>query len=446
MSDTLHYPELNERVRSQKTLQPELYGQFDFDTKPYRLATELDDKSSLPRRIADRAEILANDRLVELISTATMLGDVVADPYASLMSSHSVKSLIDMLRTACQHGIDAVPDAPAEFRAFISAMEEQPSWLDMDLVERGAREARVPAALASPFAIRGAFVATFSNTYAALPMALTGALGSERKAARRVNETASFFAVTTLPGALERFGPGFEAAAMVRLMHSMVRYNALHRSDRWDTDVYGVPIPQVDQVPAGLIDIYLIAARARKAGRSDFNDRERASVEFSRYRCFLLGLPEELLPTSIEGIRDVMHARAAMLRDDFDDEVCGGLVRATMQAYLRPSDHPLERIANSVERSYGKMFYLQTFGRSKSKKGPASVVHLDNGDKAKIAATAPFIFGRIVGAAVGSRVPVVNDIVDLYATQMVKQRLTTYGRPKYTTDAATYTPTASASQ
>src|SRR5262249_46758034 len=154
-----------------------------------------------------------------------------------------------------------------------------PDWIDMDLVEEGARHARIPAAFVAPFVTRGAFIATFMNTYAALPMALTGALGG-RRAAKRVNETSSFFTVTTLPGALDRYGPGFEAAAMVRLMHSMVRYNALKRSQRWDLHVYGIPVPQVDQMPAGLINIYFLAANLRRKGRSEFTARERAIVEF----------------------------------------------------------------------------------------------------------------------------------------------------------------------
>ena len=136
-----------------------------------------------------------------------MLGDVVADPYAALMAERPFKELIEMLMLACREGIDAVPAAPPELEAFIAAMEDTPDWLDMELVDEGARQARIPAAFLAPFVMRGAFVATFMNTYAALPMALTGALGG-RKAARRVNETSSFFAVTTLPGALERFGRG----------------------------------------------------------------------------------------------------------------------------------------------------------------------------------------------------------------------------------------------
>src|SRR5262245_48221835 len=114
LSAVRYYPELAERVRSQRTLQPELYGDFDFDQQPERLATELDAESSLPKWVADRAPILDDERIVELMSTATMLGDIVADPYAALMSTHSLARLIEMLKTACREGIEAVPDAPAE--------------------------------------------------------------------------------------------------------------------------------------------------------------------------------------------------------------------------------------------------------------------------------------------------------------------------------------------
>src|SRR3954452_15679075 len=360
MAKTLHFRELAERVHSQRDGLPSLYGDVDFSARPYRLALDADDESSLPRWVADRAELLNDERTIELMSTATMLGDVVADAYAALMEQQSLKSLIDMLQRACREGLDAVPGAPPELERFIAAMEASPEWLDMDLVREGARHERIPQALVAPYVIRGAFMATFLNTYAALPMALTGALGG-RRAARRVNETASFFAVTTMPGALDRYGRGFEAAAMVRLMHSMVRYNALKKSGKWDLDVYGIPIPQVDQMPAGLINIYFLARQAEAGGRAGLNARERAAGEVARYRCFLLGLPEELLPTTPGEIVKVMHARAATLRDDFDDEICGELVRATMSAYLKPTRSLPDRLADAVEKSYSKFFFKRTF-------------------------------------------------------------------------------------
>ncbi|WP_156686492.1 oxygenase MpaB family protein [Mycobacterium sp. Marseille-P9652] len=433
-----YFPELAERVRSQRDLQPDLYGDFDFDLQPDRLATEADAESALPAWVADRAPILADDRVTELIRTATMLGDVVADPYAALMNTHSVAHLIDMLKTACRKGIDAVPDAPAELASFIAAMEATPEWIDFDLVREGARQERIPAALLAPFITRGAFIATFTNTYAALPMALTGALSGKR-AARRVNETASFFAVTTLPGALDRYGPGFEAAAMVRLMHSMVRYNALKKSDKWDVAIYGMPVPQVDQMPAGMIGQYLLARKARQQGRSEFTAEERAVVEFARYRCFLLGLPEELLPAEPADIMHVMHARSALLRDGFD-AICEELVRGTMAAYLRPGTSLFDRCAEAVERSFSKLTFVRTFCNGDSDIAQAMGVSLDPTDLLRIALTAPFIIGRFTAVNHASRIPVLRDITDAYVIGLLKLRLATYGKPEFTTDAAHYTP------
>ncbi|WP_336081931.1 DUF2236 domain-containing protein [Nocardia sp. SSK8] len=433
---TLHYPELARRVRSQREQQPGLYGAIDFDRTPYRFTADPRDKSSLPAWVAAREPLLGDDRVVELMRTATLLGDAVADPYAALASRYGVRGLIDMLQLACRSGIDAVPDAPDELRAFLAAMEDTPPWVDMALVEEGARHSRAAAAFLSPFLIRGAFLATFLNTYAALPMTLTGAL-SGRRAARRVHETASFFAVTTVANALERHGPGFEAAAMVRLMHSMVRYNALVRSGRWDAEIYGIPVPQVDQMPAGLINIYLLATIAARRGRTEFSRHDRAVLEFSRYRCFLLGLPEELLPTTVTGILEVFHGRAALLRDGFDDATCGELVRSTMAAYLRPGRGPVDRIADAVERSWSRAFFLGFCGGDRAAAAAMSV-RFGLGDALRIALTAPFVVGRFLAVARTANHPRLRRVVGAYTNRVLRKRLAEYGNPEFTTDDRHY--------
>ena len=127
-------------------------------------------------------------------------------------------------------------------------------------------------------------------------MALTGALSNE-SVARRAKETATFFTTTVMPGALDRHGAGFKAAAMVRLMHAMVRFNILRRGDRWDAKIYGIPIPQVDQMPAGLVSIFLLAQKALRDGRTTFTPAERARAELARYRCFLPACPRSCWPT-----------------------------------------------------------------------------------------------------------------------------------------------------
>ena len=430
---------LRERVRRQRDELPGMYGDIDFDRVPERLALGPDDASDLPEFVKiSREELLADTELIDLMATATMLGDVVCDAFVSLVPELGMQRLIEMVRTACREGVDAVPDAPDELVAFLEAMESTPAWIDMDLVERGARAERVGAATAAPFAIRGAFLATFINEYAALPMAITGSL-SDKRAARRVNETASFFATTVLPGGMRRDGPGFEAAAMVRLMHSMVRYNALRRSDRWDQERFGIPIPQVDQMPAGLISSFLLAAAVVRSGRDRFDDEERAQIEMARYRCFLLGLPEELLPTDPHGMLRVFLARAATLRKGFDDDTCGELVRATMGAYLRPDRSLPNRLAESFERSFSTAFFIKAFLNGDEERAAEMGVSMSTGDRVRVAAAAPLIFGRLQAVNLLNRVPPLRPVTDTVVTWTLRQRLKGYGHPEFRTDARTYT-------
>ena len=189
-------------------------------------------------------------------------------------------------------------------------------------------------------------------------MALTGSLASE-SSVQRVNETGSFFTTAALPGALRRDGVAFKAAAMVRLMHSMVRFNILKRSDKWDIETYGIPIPQVDQMPAGTIPAFLTAFRAVSKGRKTFTKRERGIVELCRYQSYLLGLPADLLPDTPEGIVKITMTYAATLKDGYEDSTCGELTRATMKGY-RPKDKKLKsRIYNACEKSFSTVFFAQ---------------------------------------------------------------------------------------
>lgn len=429
---------LRERVRLQRDELPGMYGDIDFDLVPERLALGPDDETDLPPKMRiSREELLADTELIDVMATATMLGDVVCDAYVARMPDYGMQRLIEMVRVACRDGIDAVEDAPAELVAFIEAMEEVPDWIDLDMVERGAQAERVSAALAAPFGIRGAFLATFLNEYAALPMAITGSL-SDKRAARRVNETASFFATTVLPGGMRREGPGFEAAAMVRLMHSMVRYNALKRTGRWDQAKFGIPIPQVDQMPAGLISSFMLAAQAVRSGRTEFSRDDRCQIEMARYRCHLLGLPEELLPTDPHGMMRIFLARAATLRKGFDDATCGELVRATMGAYLRPDRSLPNRIAESFEKSFSTAFFIKVFLQGDTERAAAMGVTMDNGDKLRVAAAAPLIFGRLKAVQTLDRIPPLRPFTDAAVTWTLKQRLRSYGHPEFRTDASTY--------
>lgn len=436
---TVSLADLKAQVRAQKTLIPSLYGDIDFDIVPERFTADPKAATMLPPQFARkyRSGIVADKDQMERMLAYTMLGDNTADAYAALMTRYGFRPLIDMLVLACDKGIDAVPDAPEELARFIADMEQTPDWVDRKLVEEGARAGRTAMANLAPFAIRGAFIATFLNKYSGLPMALTGALSHETSV-QRVKETASFFTTATLPGALTRYGTGFKAAAMVRLMHSMVRFNILKRArDKWDVNVYGIPVPQIDQMPAGTMPSFITAFKVVRSGRKEFNRRERATVEFCRYQCYLLGLPEDLLPDTAQGIFDMMLRYAATLRDGYDDETNGELVRSTMSAYLPPDESLRSQVFNTVEKGFSKVFFRHTFQVPKEK---ARLMGALPGpiDYGLFAAGNAWVMPRMAVHTVAERIPVVNKLADKLLVSQINDLLVSYGHAEYTTDPDKY--------
>lgn len=432
---------VHDRIELQKTALPAMYGEVDFEIVPERFTA--DPSESLA---AGRGAFAAPPQeMIDRVKAYTMLGDVTADAYAALMPEYGFRKLIGMLTTACDKGLDAVPDAPPELVALITEMEKTPEWLDMDLVAEGARLNRLPTAVTSPWMIRGAFLATFLNKYAALPMALTGTL-SHSGSARRVNETATFFAVTTLPGAMERHGEGFKAAAMVRLMHSMVRFNVLRKVKGWDVATYGIPIPQVDQMPAGLIDVFLLAYAMIDAGRTEFNEEERARVEFSRYRCYLLGLPEDLLMDTPQGIVDIMNARNGTLRSGFEDETCGALIRATMTAYLPPEKTFGYKLFDTLERRFSRTIFVKFFLQGDNEAARKIGVPIGWKEYAVSALVAPMIAVQMASYGLALRVPGLRGVADRSLVRRIRKLLKRYGHAEFTTDAEAYKPAAPATR
>jgi len=427
----------SDEVATQKTANPVMYGDVDFDHLPERFTDVYDPATATVGSFSRQLpELLENRERVAMIRNYTMMGDRVADAYAALIPELGFKRLVEMLELACDKGVQAVEGAPEELKTFIKAMEEKPDWLDMKLVEEGARLERNMAAHAAPYFIRGALLATYMNKYSALPMAMTGTL-SGGQSAKRAFETASFFATTVMPGALDRFREGFKAAAKVRLMHSMVRYHLLY-SKEWDKQVYGIPIPQVDQMPAGLINIFLLSAMVLRSGRTEFTPTERARVEMSRYRCFLLGLPQELVGDTPQSIIDLLLTRHVTLRPGYDDATCGELVRATMQAKLSNDTSLTGRIKTGVERGISKMFFVRNFCQGDFKRAEEVGVPVTAGDRTMALLGAFFLFARLRFFGFATRNQYLADWADRILVRKLAKRLTSYGHSEFETDAAKY--------
>ena len=424
-------------VTRQRDDLPGIYGGVDFTVVPERLdeAAAIDDERFAATRDAV-GRVFEHPELLETMRNATMTGDRIADAYAALIPEYGFRTLVEMVETACRHGVENVEDAPPELVELITAMENTPTWVDMTLVEQGARAERIPMATATPLAIRGAFLATFLNKYAALPMTMTGTL-SDEAAAKRVFETASFFTATTLPRALQRSGKGFEAAAKVRLMHSMVRYHILN-SGKWDVATYGIPIPQADQMPAGLIGVFLMSARLLRKGQSEFTPEQRASVELSRYRCFLLGLPENLLGDTPQEIVDLLIARHISLREGYDDETCGALVRGTMEAKLFDTSSITGRMHAWLENGFSKFVLIKSFLGGDTERAASIGITFGRREQLAAGVAAGSVALKTAFYRVGLRLPVVSSRVDSRLNRRLAELLDMYGHADFVTDPDQY--------
>jgi hypothetical protein len=115
MSQAARHTALWEEVRAQAAANPAIYGRIDFSGAPERFTTDMSDVSALRGPFRTRRQALLTDQdRVDLIKVYTMTGDRVADTYAALMSKYGFGKLVQMLKTACESGLDAVADAPPE--------------------------------------------------------------------------------------------------------------------------------------------------------------------------------------------------------------------------------------------------------------------------------------------------------------------------------------------
>jgi len=194
-------------------------------------------------------------------------------------------------------------------------------------------------------------------------------------------------------------------------------------------------------MPAGTIPAFLTAFRALKRGRNYFTEREKGIVELCRYQSYLLGLPEDLLPNTPEGIFKVILTYSSTLRDGYEDSTCGELTRATISSY-RPRDKKLvSRIYNEVERSFSKVFFARVFTAGYDKP-IAKIMGVQPGAKDYLL----FLLGslyvtpQLVAHTLAMYIPGIEKISDKNLIHRINKLLVEYGHAEYTTDVEKYKP------
>ena len=419
----------------QKSVAPELYAKLDLNIQPERFRTELGETSKKKGNKHVEAK-LADKEQLEFFRQLTLMGDPIADAYAALIPEMGIKKARAMLEQALAEGIESVIDAPVELKNFIAALLEEPEWLDWESIESASSSLRLPGALGFDLGIRVAFMLTYFNGYQGLPMVMTGTLSSE-SAAKRMKETTSTFRIALLPGAMRPGGEAFKSAAMVRLMHAMVRTNLLKRTEKWDYEVYGVPIPQVDQMGAALLGNYRLAKRALKQNRQ-FTKSEMRIINQARYLAFLLGLHDQFLSSDPKQIVDTWQMCQATLRHKFDPRT-KDLNLATLSAYRRPSQSLINKALHVLEVKSSKFIYTTMFGKRATKQMGVT----SNISDALALGLMSFPIGiKIASLGILGKLPG-GAWVDAYAISEIRRQLDLDGKAEYLTDDKQYKMNAS---
>lgn len=226
----------------------------------------------------------------------TKMGDPLADAVVEMFRRLPTGQGRAMFETALERGIDAVPDAPAELKAFFAHIDSVPFWLDQDKMDRAARVSGRVGPWAtnlalSMFSLNGGYLASRAGKV----LVGTGGLSAETMVPRRVVETATWWIDVTAPGGLERFAPGFKNTVRVRIMHAQVRAGMNRRPD-WDYEQWDHPLNQ--SLTAGTLMLFSLATIAGcNAVRLRFSKKEKAAVyHLWRYVGHVIGLDPEILP------------------------------------------------------------------------------------------------------------------------------------------------------
>jgi len=229
-----------------------------------------------------------------------------ADPTAEafvdeVYLGRSVNEGRGMLDRAVEHGVDAVPDAPASMVRLFEESERDPEWLDRERLEVGAHVFRRLGPSAFSFAGATTLLAYTENSIVK-PLSLTGAYAGDT-ALNRFMETARFWIDSTEPGGLEPAGQGRATAIRVRIMHVFVRRRLLKHPE-WNPEDWGVPISQSEMTIPLLSSSLVTGFGLKTIGHRTTLAEIDAMMHLWRYIGHIMGVQPRHFPANIrEGIQ-----------------------------------------------------------------------------------------------------------------------------------------------
>ena len=225
----------------------------------------------------------------------------VADVYDTL----GAKAGRAMLDRAIEQGVGAVPDAPPSMRQLFDEFETSPPWLDLALVEQGARVFRRWGTAVFKFATAST-LEMYTESSIAKPLALSGGYTGKRAHHRQL-ETVRFWIDVSDPGGLDAGGAGRATAMRVRIMHVFIRRRLMQHPE-WDLDAWGAPISVADATLTLMGGSVVPGLSLWSAGHQTTIREIEALLHFWRYVGHLLGVQPEWYPRDFRESVQLMYA------------------------------------------------------------------------------------------------------------------------------------------
>lgn len=262
-------------------------------------------------------------RLGNLLTQSDPLADAVVAAFDDLPKGQGFA----LLERALAAGIDAVPEAPPALQALFASVDVVPGWVDRARQDRGgAVVLRAGFAGGIVLGLKSLMLG-YASPGGNKPLVFSGRL--QQQAPRRLAETSRFVQAVSQPGGLGRFAPGFAITLKVRLMHAQVR-RLIQRSDRWQPELWGIPINQHDMLATVLLFSFALIEGLRDIGYGVTDSEAEDVVHLWRHVGFVMGVEPDELPHSHADA--CLHAEIIQATQGPPDEDARALAAALFSA------------------------------------------------------------------------------------------------------------------
>lgn len=278
-------------------------------------------------------------------------------------------------------------------QALLADMHAVPGWVDFALMKQGGAMAQrnFPALVMG--LTYGCLPLTFAHPDAAAIFAGTGRM--EASITRRLNESAALFFGVMDSDALAPQEPMWAACLQVRLVHAIVRMQALQQG--WDVEQRGMPVSQLATAAGPAFFGSHLLEGMRRLGVKASEEEAAGFCMIWRYVTRLMGVPLALLgETQLQ--QDLFDQQ--MMRQFFAPDATAKTIMATLLEGLC-SQRPTSRLPRTLQIA----LFRRMLGEEMA---DAFALPDDRAGRRSLAWLAPMLsgysrLGRVPGFSLGTR-------------------------------------------